>query len=121
EGRGAAGSGLSFRGRLPWPTLVLRHTVRAGAGASPGVAGGLRAAAAYRAASRPRAAKPRRAVRVRAWRGSKRRMTASAPFVSTVTHNSGPSSSTAQKRLWGDLVVHSTAGPPGPGRRHARP
>src|SRR5262249_24601442 len=39
----------------------------------------------------------------------RRRMTASAPFLSTVTHKSWPSSSTAQKRLWGDLVTHSMA------------
>ena len=37
-------------------------------------------------------------------------MTASAPVLSTVTHNSWPSSSTAQKRLWGYLVTHSMAG-----------
>src|SRR5262247_263184 len=41
------------------------------------------------------------------WR---RRMTASAPFLWTVTQNRWPSSSTAQKRLWGYLVTHSTAG-----------
>src|SRR5262249_55752352 len=39
----------------------------------------------------------------------RRRMTASAPFLSTVTHKSWPSSSTAQKRLWGYLVTHSMA------------
>ena len=36
-------------------------------------------------------------------------MTARAPFLSTVTQKSWPSSSTAQKRLWGDLVTHSMA------------
>ena len=36
-------------------------------------------------------------------------MTASAPFLSTVTQKSWPSSSTAQQRLWGDLVTHSMA------------
>ena len=36
-------------------------------------------------------------------------MTASAPFLSTVTPRSWPSSSTAQKRLWGERVTQSTA------------
>ena len=36
-------------------------------------------------------------------------MTASAPFLYTVTYKSWPSSSTAQKRLWGYLVTHSMA------------
>ena len=36
-------------------------------------------------------------------------MTASTPFLSTVTHKSWPSSSTAQQRLWGYLVTQSMA------------
>jgi len=37
-------------------------------------------------------------------------MTASAPFLSTVTQKSWPSSKTAEKRLWGYLVTQSMAG-----------
>src|SRR5262245_20149489 len=41
---------------VPWPmVLLVDHTVRAGTGASPGVAGGSRAAAACRSAPPPRA------------------------------------------------------------------